>query len=59
MPYDPINDEQKLFTLREWTEVFKAELDLHLKEWENKNAFFQEPHTWREWLNSFIRYMSW
>lgn len=35
MEYLPIEDEKKLFTLREWIELAKSELDRYLIVWEN------------------------
>ena len=61
MPYDPIDDEKKEFTLEEFIETAKEELDSYKKTWAgpNTNDFHQGKHTWQEWFNTFHRYMSW
>lgn len=60
MPYDPLGDEQKQFSLEEFIAVAKEELDGYQKVFGNpKNEFHSQPHTWQEWWNAFHRFMSW
>lgn len=59
MSYDPIEDEKKEFTLEEWVDLIKDELDSYVKVWKDQNEFHMGKHTWTVWLNSFIQYMSW
>lgn len=55
--YNPIEDENKKFTLREWVELLKNELDVYLEEWEGAHS--GEASTYSQWMNLFIRLMSW
>lgn len=62
--YDPIEDSKKKFTLQAFAEVCKNEIDAYVKVWdgsdgEKQNEFVSGEHTWNEWLNHFIRFMSW
>lgn len=59
MPYDPIADEKKEFSLAEFVAVAKEELDKYEKEWKDTNTYHKKPHTWNEWWGTFHRYMSW
>lgn len=59
MNYDPVEDENKQFTFEEWAELAKAEIDTYVKVCRDQNDFYKKPNTWREWMNSFINYMSW
>lgn len=59
MSYDPIEDEKKEFSLEEWAEAIKAEIDDYVKTWKDQNEFHQGKHTWTQWLNAFIQYISW
>lgn len=61
MSYNPIDDEKKPFTLRE----FEAELKDAVKQYADDfdgpgtSEFMQTSHFFDEWMSSFKRYMSW
>lgn len=57
--YNPIEDEKKEFSLEEFKELAKAELDKYAATFEGQNDFHKGKHTWGEWFSSFHRYMSW
>ena len=57
--FDPIRDEKKEFTLEEWVNLVQNELRAYHEEWEDSNEFHKKKHTWAEWHNAFVRYMSW
>ncbi len=57
--YDPMADPPKLYSLSEWVEVMCAELRRYERKWTDKNEYHKGKHTWSEWVNGFIRYMSW
>lgn len=59
MPYNPIEDEKKEFTLAEFIAVALEELSEYEKTWTEANDFHQQPHTWDEWWKAFHHYMSW
>lgn len=57
--HDPIEDEFKLYSLEEFVETAKSELDTYKEEFKDANDFQRGSHTWDEWFASFKRYMSW
>ncbi len=57
--YDPIKDEKKLFSLDEFVNLAKSELDKYNETWKDVNEFHKGKHTWSEWFNGFLQYMSW
>jgi hypothetical protein len=59
MPHNPMEDDAKLYSNKEWAEVMKEEIDAYVKEFDGQNDFHTTNHTWSDWHNSFIRYMSW
>lgn len=61
MSYDPINDEKKEFSFEEWQKELADAVAEYKKAFvdEPYADFFKKPHTWREWMNSFIEFMSW
>lgn len=59
MPYNPLEDEKKPLTLREFIDLAKEELEAYYESWENANAWHRESHTWSEWFREFFRYNSW
>lgn len=59
MPHDPIDDTKKAYTLKEFVEVCKEELDAWLRTMDSQNDWVRQSHTWNEWLSEFIKYMSW
>ncbi len=61
MKYDPLKDEKKEFSLKDWADSAKEEIDSYVKDWEepDSNDFHRQKHTWSEWMNAFMRYMSW
>lgn len=57
--HDPFDDERKPYTLDEFVAVAKAELDKYAEEWRGQNDYYRQSHTWDEWMNGFLQYMSW
>lgn len=57
--YDPVRDEKREFTLREWAGQLKRAVDGYVEDFEGANDFHKGKHTWLEWMGSFARYMSW
>jgi len=57
--YDPIDDENRQFSLDQFIASATAELHAYLQTWVGKNEWHQATHTWREWFTSFHEYMSW
>lgn len=57
--HDPIKDEKKLYTLAEFIDIAKHEIDLYNFEFNDQNDFHRQSHTWNEWFTSFHQYMSW
>ena len=56
MSHNPVDDEYKQYTLAEFVEVAKKELDDYQSQ---SNDAHVTTHTWDEWMGSFKRYMSW
>ncbi len=59
MPYEPVKDEHKKFSLREFETELKVAITGWANSFENANEFCRESHTWLEWLVHFLRFMSW
>lgn len=59
MSYNPVEDEKKAFSLREFQELLQKEFAAYANEFDGKNDFHKKPHTFNEWMNSFRVYMSW
>lgn len=57
--HNPIEDELKQYSLEEFIETAKAELDKYQEEFKGANDFQKGKHTWNEWPAAFARYMSW
>ena len=58
--YDPIRDEHRQFTFDEFIGAAKEALDeYHTTFSERKNEYHSQTHTWSEWFNTFIGYVSW
>lgn len=51
-------DELKTYSLEEFVDMAKAELELYRKEWKDSNEFHRQPHTVQEWLRSLSNYFS-
>ncbi len=58
MSYDPIDDEKKPFTLREFEAELKEAVVQYANDFENANEFTSAPHTFDEWMRHFGQYMS-
>ncbi len=60
MSYDPIEDENKQFTLKEFAKELRDAADQFEKDFDHERAseFMRTPHTWQEWTASFHRWMS-
>ena len=59
MPHNPLADEKKLYSNKEWAEVMKEEIDAYIKDFDDQNDYHRGKHTWSDWVNSFNEYMSW
>lgn len=59
MLYDPIEDEKKQFTIREFEEIVKTAITEYANVFEGANKFTMGKHTYNEWMNTFGRFMSW
>lgn len=55
--FNPLEDDRKLYSRKEWAAVAKAEIDRYASD--DHKWLDKEPHTWREWFGIFGRYMSW
>lgn len=57
-----MKDEKTEYTLAEFVAVAKEELDNYEKEWSPPSAtneYHISKHTWDDWFNTFLRYMTW
>jgi len=58
MSYDPIEDEKKPFTIRDFEQDVKDALVEWANAFDGANDFTKEPHTFDEWMRHFGRFMS-
>ena len=58
MAYDPIADESKEFTMREFEEELKNAMTEYVDALDQANDFTKGKHTFDEWMGHFKRYMS-
>lgn len=58
MGYDPIKDENKPMNLQEWAKEAKDAIDEYVNTLDDANNF-HKTRPWKEWMNSFIGFMSW
>lgn len=59
MAYDPIEDEKKPMSLKEWVQEMKDALDEYAATFDDGNEWHKSEHTWSEWSGSFTRWVSW
>lgn len=57
--YNPVDDEKKLFSFKDWLREYRAMLDDFESDFTPPNEFFSKEHTFDEWSNSFGRWGSW
>lgn len=57
--YDPIRDENKLWTTKEFAEVLKELADDYASDFADSNEFHKQKHTFIEFIRSFGRWVSW
>jgi len=57
MSHDPIHDEKKPYTLREWEVDFKEAVAQYANTFDNANAFHKQPHTYDEWTRTFLSFI--
>ncbi len=56
-PFDYERDHAKTYTLREWANIMKEEIDEYVKLWEGANDYHRESHTFKEWLHTVISFV--
>lgn len=59
MDFEPIRDDKKPLTIREFEELLAQLAKEYADEFEGTNEFHQQPHNFYEWLSSFRRWISW
>lgn len=57
--YDPVNDENKLFSTWQWAREMKRSIDDYVTSFAGKNDFHKVKRTFDTWSHSFRQFMSW
>lgn len=57
--YDPVQDDKKSFTMKEFAQILKDSVDEYVKDLDGANDFTKNKHTFNEWMATFHRFMSW
>lgn len=57
--WDPVRDERKPMTMREWGSSLREAVLDYVDELADQNEFTRGKHPWEEWMRAFVRFMSW